>query len=262
MDIRDKKNVLHIIKKINPHYVVHLASAKCRLNELDSYRQTYETNVIGSINLVQSCLKLNDLRKFIFLGSCDEYGSHSIPFFEYQKEIPNNVYGHSKLATTKLLQILNKTKQFPSVILRPSVIYGPYQKTDMFLSSLIYALINKKNFAMSLGEQTRDFIYIDDVVYSIIKTLESNDIINGKIINISSGKPVKIKNLAIKVAQLVGQNSFKLIDFGAIGYRESETMEYWADNQSAKELINWSPLFPLGKGLKKTIKYFAIEKNN
>ena len=68
----------------------------------------------------------------------------------------------------------------------------------MFLSSLIYALINKKNFAMSLGEQTRDFIYIDDVVYSIIKTLESNDIINGKIINISSGKPVKIKNLAYK----------------------------------------------------------------
>ena len=68
--------------------------------------------------------------------------------------------------------------------------------------------------------------------------------------------------MPIKVAQLVGQNSFKLIDFEAIGYRESETMEYWADNQSAKELINWSPLFPLGKGLKKTIKYFAIEKNN
>ena len=127
----------------------------------------------------------------------------------------------------------------------------------MFLPSLIQALIDGLRFQMTAGEQTRDFIYIDDVVNSVIRSLESNSLRKGQIINISSGSPILVKILTKLVAQLIGKDSLQLIDFGTLDYRSGEALEYWALNSRANELLNWSPCMTLEGGLAKTIEYFV-----
>jgi len=260
LDIRNKNNISTIIKEINPNYIVHLAASTSRLGEINMYRTVYETNVIGSLNLIESCLVLKDLRKFVFLGSCEEYGPHSVPFCETHMAAPNTAYGLSKLAITLYLHEVSKIKQFHSLILRPTVVYGPGQKPEMFLPSLIKALLVKQSFPMTLGDQTRDFIYIDDLVNSVMLAMESDKLAKGQTINISSGTPIKIKTLAEKVAQFIGEDCMGLVEFGAIDYRFGEAFEYWGSNQLARDWMGWCPETSLDDGLKKTIEYFSKQK--
>jgi nucleoside-diphosphate-sugar epimerase len=178
-----------------------------------------------------------------------------VPFKESDKEVPITAYGASKLAVTELLRALSRSNRFPSVTLRPTIAYGPGQDDSMFLPALIRALVEGRNFDMSLGEQTRDFIYVDDLVKAIIRALVTPGIC-GDVINISSASPIRIDALAKMTANMLGDETGKLLKFGAKDYRRADTMEYWASNTLAKRLLGWSPRVSLEEGVKQTISYF------
>jgi dTDP-glucose 4,6-dehydratase len=78
----------------------------------------------------------------------------------------------------------------------------------------------------------------------------------GRVINISSALPVRIDELARKVASLIGSGAESLLDFGALDYRRGEAMDYWASNSRAKKLLEWSPNVLLKDGLRQTISSF------
>lgn len=252
LDITNKLKLRELVQDIQPDYVVHLAAAKIRSVKLSDYRIGYETNFIGSLNLVEACQELANFSRFIFLGSCDEYGCQSVPFEESSREAPVSAYGVTKLAVTQLLQTLARAKGFPAVILRPSVVYGPGQNVDMFLPALIQTLLSGERFKMSQGEQTRDFLYIEDLVNAIMQALISPKAL-GRVINISSALPLRIDGLATKIAQLIGAESEMLLDIGALDYRVGEAMNYWAKNSLAGDLLDWFPRIPIDEGLRLTI---------
>ena len=103
-----------------PEIVVHLAANKNRGKDSIAFREGYENNLIGSINIINACHDIKNFTKFVSLGSTDEYGMLQVPFKESNKEAPNNAYGVSKLAVTDLLRALSRSNRFPSVILRPN----------------------------------------------------------------------------------------------------------------------------------------------
>lgn len=255
-DLNDRKKVQDCIATLQPNYAIHLASSKDRINSKAGFRDSYEKNVSMSLNLIDACLNLSDFKRLVFLGSCDEYGQASSPFDESQREIPANAYGLSKLAVTKILSGLYHSFQFPSVILRPTVIYGPGQGDEMFLPALVNSLLMGKEFAMTSGEQMRDFIYVDDVVEAIIKALNADEHVNGKVINIGAGVASKIKNIATLVADSIHPDILKLIKFGAVQYRANEVMDYSVVIARAKELLGWYPKTSMESGIQSTIKYF------
>jgi UDP-glucose 4-epimerase len=255
IDISDHKQVNQLLQDVQPEMIVHLAAVKNRSDELDAFRRGFNADVLGTINLIEASMALQSLISFVFIGSCDEYGQQEMPFVESVREKPNSAYGVTKLAVTQVLQTLARSKSFPAVILRPSVIYGPGQGADMFIPSLIHKLISHQKFAMTKGEQTRDFLYINDMVEAILLALVTAGI-NGEIINISSSSPIRIDYMARKIAQLIGVNAEKLLDFGAMDYRSGETMNYWANNSHAKALLGWAPLVSLEDGLCETVNYY------
>ena len=213
VDMFDEETTRQIIQFVQPEFVVHLAANKNRGVDTGAYREGYKTNLIGSLNLINACQDVPVLDRFVFLGSTDEYGQLQVPFKEPDKEAPNTAYGASKLAVTELLRALSRSKGFPSVTLRPTIVYGPGQDGSMFLPALIIALVAGRNFDMSLGEQTRDFIYIDDLVKAIIQALIIPGFC-GDVINISSARPIRIDALAKMTSNILGNGADKRLKFG------------------------------------------------
>ena len=146
------------------------------------------------------------LKKYIYIGSSDEYGSNISPQLEKYREIPSSAYSFSKTASTHFLQMLSKSENFPSSIIRIFLTYGPGQKENRFIPQIIKGCMENLEFKTSSGIQKRDFCYIDDVVRAINLTLLSSKS-NGKVYNIGSGKPVKIRNVVKTIKSLIGKEN-------------------------------------------------------
>jgi len=255
-DLLDKKQINGLIGDVKPNVVFHLAADKFRCSTgIDFLRNSLDVNFIGTLNLVEACLHAGSVEHFIFLGTCEEYGDSTIPYFENQRENPISVYGFSKMVATHVLQNMFRINKFPITILRPSIAYGPGQGTDMFLAGLIKSLINNEYFDMSDGGQMRDFIYVDDIVDACLLTLGNNSAI-GRVVNIGSGKSMPLREIAILTAKIVGDSSVDLIRFGSLPYRNGEIMNYSVDISLARSMLGWSPRTSLEKGLKTTVESF------
>ena len=256
LDLMDRPKVADLISTLNPDYVIHLAGTKDRQNDRKNFCRIYNENISISLNVIEACQSLDNLKRLVFLGSCDEYGLAQIPYDESQPVQPTGAYGLSKLAVTQLLASLFNSYRFPYIVLRPTVIYGPGQGDEMFLSSLIRSLLCRKCFAMTAGDQRRDFIYVDDIVNAILKAVASDERVNGKIMNIGAGTSYKLKDIATMVAGLIGISASEYLNMGGVPYRSNEVMDYSVVTNRAYELLNWFPVNSLERGLEETITEF------
>jgi len=136
--------------------------------------------------------------------------------------------------------------------LRPSVVYGPSQGSDMFLSALIASIREKRDFLMSPGKQYRDFIFIDDVVNAIEMAILCEKQICGHVINIALGKSIQLAHLTEIVSSLFNYNARCFIKIGAVPYRDGENMFYSVNINKAREILGWVPEFSLKEGVNMT----------
>ena len=94
-------------------------------------------------------LKKNKLKRYLHVGTCDEYGQNLSPIKENYREDPITSYAVAKLASINLLTMLYKTENFPATILRLFLVYGPHQKNDRLIPQVINGCLKKKNFPVS-----------------------------------------------------------------------------------------------------------------
>ncbi len=251
IDITNKNKLSKISKNFD--YIVNLAGYVDHTNK----KKTLESHYIGCKNLASIFVNEN-IKKFIQVGSSIEYGKLKSPQIENKnnKQSTYSVYGKAKLLSTKFLIDLNKKNNFPSSIIRLYLVYGPNQDINRVIPITIKNALDNKRFDCSNGLQYRDFTYIDDVVVAILKLLKSKKT-NGEIINIGSGKPVRVRTLIKKICQIVG--SGKPV-FGNIKMRKDETMVLYPNIHKAKKILKWKPKISLNAGLQRTIKYYKNEK--
>ncbi len=256
-DLTEASFVERLVHESDPEYVFHLAAYKKRASGLADFRAAIDTNFQGVVHLASACQPRRNFLRFVAMGTCEEYGPSATPFREGSREAPANAYGLSKLAATHFLQALHSANSFPAVILRPSIAYGPGQADDMMLPALIRSLIGGRHFPMSPGMQTRDFVYIDDLIQALLLSSGAVDVC-GRVINISSGEPVSVRDIALRVAALLGSQATNLLGFGEVAYRHGEAMSYWAAADIARTVLGWQPAIPLREGLKRTVDYFRM----
>ena len=143
-------------------------------------------------------------------------------------------------------------KKFPATILRLYLAYGPRQDINRFLPIVIKSCIKNKKFPCSKGIQLRDFVYVNDVVDAILKSLK-NKKARGQIINIGSGEPKKIRNIIQNVKKII-KGGYP--QFGKVKLRKDEILKLYPNINKAKKKINWKPKISFEKGLQSTIKYY------
>ena len=187
-DIAEKRSLKQKVRK-SFKYVVNLGGYVDHSNK----KKTFESHYKGSKNLTEIFLEKQP-KAFIQMGSSGEYGSLKSPQKENSRCNPQSIYGQAKLLSTKYLINIFKKKNFPVTILRLYQAYGPKQDFNRLIPIVIKACKKNKKFPCSNGSQLRDFLYIDDVVDAILKALNSEGA-RGQIINIGTGKPIRIKNI-------------------------------------------------------------------
>ncbi len=247
-DITDIDPLNSVLKEIRPELVYHLAAKLDTGTGFEVIDPLIKINLRGTINTLKASTETG-VNRFIFIGTSDVYGPTEEACSENSPLDPISPYGASKAAAEFFVRQCN----IPWVILRPFIIYGGGQSPDMFIPQLINAALKGKDFSMTAGEQTRDFLYIDDFIDACISAGLSKEA-EREIINIASGKETPLADVANNVMSQVHHPA--KIRLGALPYRENERWHVKADIGKAARLLRWSPKTDLEDGLKKTIHWY------
>ncbi len=246
-DITNLSKIRKSIKKNIYDYVVNLAGYVDHSNN----KKTFNTHYTGCKNLFKIFFNSN-IKKFIQMGSSGEYGKLKSPHYENISSTPSTIYNLSKKKISDFL--INKYKKFnfPVTILRLYLAYGPKQDVNRFIPIVMTNCIKNKNFELSHCNQFRDFIYIDDVIDIIMRSI-INERATGEIFNVGTGKPIKLKSIIQKIRKYI--KGGKPI-YGAKNLRSDEPNKIYPSMKKTQKLLKWKQKTYINEGIYKTIKYY------
>lgn len=191
-DINHKSSVDSLFLKYSPKTIFNL-SAYGAYSKQDNCLLTYQTNFLGTLNILESC---KSIKAYVHAGSSSEYGFNCNNPDENSTLEPNSHYSVSKISSSYLIQYYGKSLKIPCLNLRLYSIYGPWEEPDRLIPKLIENGRNGSYPPLVSPETTRDFIYISDCVNAFIKAaINVNDSIAGNSYNIGSGKKVTLLEL-------------------------------------------------------------------
>ncbi|MDA9896984.1 NAD-dependent epimerase/dehydratase family protein [Pelagibacterales bacterium] len=232
-------------------YIINMGGYVNHSNFYDDGKKIIDTHFNGLLNLIRN-IDFSYCKKFINTGSSDEYGDIVGPQEESMLPLPNSAYAFSKYAGNNFLEYLFRSEKLPVCGIRLFLVYGPGQNKQRFLPQIIKGCLEKKSFPVSEGNQIRDFCYIDDVVEAIFRIFE-NATTSGHIFNIASGDPIKIKEMILKVKNVIGYGS---PSFGDVSYKKNENMSLYANISKIKKFTEWKPVVNLDDGINKTVSHY------
>ncbi len=234
-------------------YVFHLAAQINLRHSIKEPQNDAKTNIVGSLNILENCVRAN-VKRVIFssTGGAIYSPEESLPFSEESKAAPKSPYGLAKLTVESYLNIFQKIHGLKSTIFRYSNVFGPRQnaKGEAGVISIFIerALRNDDLIIFGDGNQTRDFVYVDDVVQANMLAFEAE--LDG-IYNVSSNIQHSVNDIAHKIIEEI-QTSSKIIHTDAIPGEMAHTQ------LSADKLIKagWKPKWDMNKGVEATTNYF------
>lgn len=183
-------------------------------------------------------------RRALYLSSGEVYGAQPVPFREPAPRLGASPYARAKARGEDAFQHACARLGLAALVLRPGVVYGPGQRA-MLLGSLRAALRAGRRFAATAGEQTRDFLHVDDLVRLVLRGLEP-DAPPG-VYNAGTGVETRVGEAARGLAERLGR--LDLLDLGALPYRDDELMRYALDPTLARARLGFAARVPLALGL-------------
>ena len=150
-------------------FVVNLSGYVDHRDFLLGGREIIDVHFNGVGNILEA-IDWSVLKRFVQIGSSDEYGNIKAPQTEGVRELPISPYSLAKLSSTHLLEMLYRVHKLPVVIFRLFLVYGPAQKENRFLPQIINGCLRREKILATSGMQIRDFCYIDDVIRGIDST--------------------------------------------------------------------------------------------
>ena len=251
VDVRDKDKLGSLLKDFDFEYIFNFCGYINHAPYCKNGRDVIDVHFIGLLNLLdQTCG--SQLKCFVNVGSSDEYGSNVSPQNESMREDAISPYSVAKVAGTQLIQALAKTENFPGVVVRPFLVYGPGQNMSRFIPQVISGCLEDLDFPVSKAEQLRDFCFIEDIIDGILLAATKKDAL-GEVINLASGNPTSIRSIIQEIVNLIGGGRPQ---WGKLNYRIGENMELYADITKAKKILKWKPKITMKEGLKETIDFY------
>jgi len=255
-DIRDMAAVRRACIGID--YVLHHAAVTSVQGSIIDPMSTSEVNILGTSNILAASKDARVMR-LVFASSASVYGNTSkIPIKEGQSLNPISPYAASKLAGEFYCRVFYKTFGLETVVLRYFNVFGPRQDPSSQYASVIPIFIKSliKGNPPTIygdGEQTRDFINVEDVVRANISaaTSKNKDVV-GNVFNIASGHSLSINKMLDTANEIMGKNI-------APQYAKARTGDIkrsLADSSKAAKILKFKPRVPFKEGLKTTIQWY------
>ena len=247
-DITKKEEVAHIVDDVDG--VIHLAAMSLGDSQKNP-EQGVQVNVMGSLNLLEECVK-KGVKKFIFASTASVIGmSEKNCVDESVQCTPNDIYSVSKLAVEGYLKTYYETYGLKYTALRLFNVYGPNQglKSGGLISNTISKITEGQELTIfGDGNNSRDFIYIDDVVKIITDFINTDKGIG--ICNLGTGKLTKIIDVINIIGEVMGKKP--LIRYEPVS--SPDTRSYCSDTKKLIHSIGYTPSISFREGIKKTVE--------
>ena len=252
LDIRDP-NLYSVLEEFRPDYIFHEAAQTEVSTSMSDPMLDCDINLMGLINLLNAAVKL-DVKKFLMPSSAAVYGNlDTLPLNEEMLGNPSSFYGLTKLTTEHYLRIYHEAFGLPYICYRYSNVFGPRQGNGGeggVISIFAKAIVQGSPIIIyGDGKQTRDFIYVDDVVEANILGIQHQ--VTG-IYNVSTGISSSVNLLVDEFRNISGKDIEVVYDKPRLGDIRDSVL---ATNKSEKELL-FTAKYNLRDGLMKTYEYF------
>ena len=252
LDIRDPK-LYSVLEEFRPDYIFHEAAQTEVSTSMSDPMLDCDINLMGLINLLNAAVKL-DVKKFLMPSSAAVYGNlDTLPLNEEMIGNPSSFYGLTKLTTEHYLRIYHESFGLPYICYRYSNVFGPRQGNggeggviSIFAKTIVQ---DSPIIIYGDGKQTRDFIYVDDVVEANILGMQHQ--VTG-IYNVSTGIASSVNLLVDEFRNISGKDIEVVYDKPRLGDIRDSVL---ATDKSEKELL-FTAKYNLHDGLMKTYEYF------
>ena len=252
LDIRDPK-LYSVLEEFRPDYIFHEAAQTEVSTSMSDPMLDCDINLMGLINLLNAAVKV-DVKKFLMPSSAAVYGNlDTLPLNEEMIGNPSSFYGLTKLTTEHYLRIYHEAFGLPYLCYRYSNVFGPRQGNGGeggVISIFAKAIVQGSPIIIyGDGKQTRDFIYVDDVVEANILGMQHQ--VTG-IYNVSTGISSSVNLLVDEFRNISGKDIEVVYDKPRLGDIRDSVL---ATDKSEKELL-FTAKYNLHDGLIKTYEYF------
>lgn len=256
-DIESHQALEKVFLKNNFDIVINLAARAGVRYSLENPFIYAQTNLIGSLNLLDLMRKFN-VNKYIMASTSSIYAGSEMP---YKEDLPVNnpisPYAASKKAAELMAFTYHHQFGIDVTILRYFTVFGPAGRPDMSILRFVKWIDEGKPILLyGDGSQARDFTYVDDIAKGTIKAAFTKT--GYEIINLGGGNnPVSMSKLISKIETFLNKKA--IIDNKP--FHNADVDSTWADISKASRILNWSPEVSLDEGLSATIDWYHLNKN-
>ena len=255
-DITDLESVRELIGDFKPDAVINLAARAGVRQSIDNPWVYYETNVTGTLNLLEAC-KDAGVSRFLMASTSSVYGKNQMPFSE-DAEIDSllSPYASSKKAAEDLCRLYNYLFDFDVTVFRFFTVYGPSGRPDMSLFRFVRWIVEGEPLQLNGdGTQERDFTHVDDVARGVVAAVDRRP--GFETINLGSDRPVELNAVIDEIESLTG----KTANIEHHPFPSTDVMATWANISRARELLDWEPQVDLKQGVASVVDWYMENRD-
>jgi nucleoside-diphosphate-sugar epimerase len=254
-DISDRQAIEKVVTEVQPDAVINLAARAGVRQSIDDPWIYYETNVVGTLNLLELCHTLS-IPKFILSSTSSAYGDQTtMPFTEdMPTDKPLSPYAASKKAAEVLAYTYHDFYGIDVTVFRYFTVYGPAGRPDMSIFRFIRWVdqgLPVKVFGD--GQQRRDFTFVEDIARGTVAGLTK---VGYEIINLGGDGPVSLLELIVVIEEKLGKKA-------NIVFQPPNPLDVaatWADISKAERLLGWHPEVSLEMGVEAAVDWYRANR--
>jgi dolichol-phosphate mannosyltransferase len=212
-----------------------------------------ETNITGTINLVEACLKTG-FESFVNTGSSSEYGFKDHAPAEDEALEPNGHYAVTKASATLFCRYTARARKAHITTLRLYSVYGPYEEPTRLVPRLITRGLRGELPPLVSPEVARDYIYVDDVTesYLLAATRRAGEDY-GPIYNVGTGVQTSLREVVETARRVLSIRAAP--QWATMLARQWDTNVWVADNRKIKDALGWQPRYDFEQGFRQTVEW-------
>ncbi len=255
-DVRDKA-VADIFEKESPSIVYHFAAKPLVQEVFKNPYEAIETNVMGTVNILEICRQRNNMEAIIVVSSDKAYGTaEQLPYHENSPLKGTHPYDVSKSSADLIAQTYAKTYGMPVLITRFSNVFGPGDSNaSRIIPGIMESIVKKQELIIrSDGTLVREYTYVKDIVHGCIRLAQHKESF-GEAFNFGSENVLSVLDIIKKVEEALGAK---------VNYRIENTAKHeiptqYLDWSKAKEKLGWEPKTTLHEGIRETFSWHTAK---
>jgi len=252
VDFTDEEVLTHVVGNIRPDWIFHLAAHGAYPSQTD-LQQMVQTNIMGTINLVEACLRTG-FEAFVNTGSSSEYGFKDYAPSETEWLEPNSHYAVTKASATLYCCYTAQSRGVHIPTLRLYSVYGPYEEPTRLMPTLIIRGLKGELPPLVNPDVAHDYVYVEDVIEAYLLSATQPNQKLGAVYNVGTGVQTSLRQ-AVDIARRVMNIRVEPV-WETMSNRKWDINVWVADNQKIRAELGWQPRHTFEQGFRLMLNWF------